>query len=112
MRLIHVVQARGLVPCGGPAEPACDFGQFIVLIDRVLTFAINNIALPLVVIFVVYGGFTILIAGGDPGKLQKGKKTIISAIVGLFIVLTSTLLIETVFRVLGGAGSISLLPWR
>lgn len=40
----------------------------------------------LAVIFVIYGGYIMLTAGGDTSKIESGKKMIIWSIVGIVIV--------------------------
>src|ERR1035437_1271498 len=40
----------------------------------------------LAVIFVIYGGFTLLTSGGDSSKIESGKKMIMWAVVGIVIV--------------------------
>ncbi|MDD3773911.1 MAG: pilin [Patescibacteria group bacterium] len=40
----------------------------------------------LAVIFIIYGGYTMLVAGGDSSKIENGKKMIIWAIVGIVVV--------------------------
>ena len=47
------------------------------------------IAIPLVSIMVLWGGFQILTAGGDPTKFTNGKKTLIYAVVGFAVVLVA-----------------------
>lgn len=52
--------------------------------------------------FVIYGGFLYIMSTGDPGKVAKGKKTLISAIIGLAIGLLANLIINTIMSVLPG----------
>jgi hypothetical protein len=40
----------------------------------------------LAVIFVIYGGFTLLTSGGDSSKIETGKKMIMWAVVGIVVV--------------------------
>lgn len=47
------------------------------------------IAVPIVSIMVLWGGFQILTAGGDPEKFGNGKKTILYAVVGFAVVLVA-----------------------
>ena len=43
-------------------------------------------AIPLAVLVILYGGFTILTSGGSESRYEKGKDAIIGAVIGLFIV--------------------------
>ena len=39
------------------------------------------------VVMIIIGGFNMMISAGDPGKVKKGKDTIMYGIIGLIIVL-------------------------
>ena len=43
--------------------------------------------------FIMFGGYTYLLARGDPGKIEKGKKTLVSAVTGLIIALLASLIV-------------------
>lgn len=89
---IKTALAAGLVPCEGVN---CDQADFYELIVRVINFAIQKLAFPLVVLFFLIGGFILLTSGGSPTRVEQGKKAITGAIVGLVIVLTSVVVINT-----------------
>ena len=57
------------------------------LVDIVLL-----VALPIGVIFIVWGGFRLVTAGGDEKEVEKGYKTLIAAVIGIAIVLAAKLL--------------------
>ena len=57
------------------------------LIDIVLL-----VALPVGVIFIVWGGFRLVTAGGDEKQVESGYKTLIAAVIGIAIVLAAKLL--------------------
>lgn len=48
----------------------------------------------------IYGGFTLILSGGNPEQVKKGQKTIIWAIVGLVVVLSSYGVMEFIFNAL------------
>lgn len=52
---------------------------------KVINFVLGFLAL-IAVIFVIVGGFRILMAGGNEENVTKGRKTIIYAIIGLVII--------------------------
>lgn len=84
-----------------PLVPQCDpttsCGE-----DKLLELGINiiqfmiNIALVLVVLFFLWGGFLLLTSGGSPNRVEQGKKAITGAVIGLVIILTSVVVINTV----------------
>lgn len=47
----------------------------------------------LFVVLVIYGGFSWMTAGGDSGKVQKAKDTIIKATIGVVIILSSYIIV-------------------
>jgi hypothetical protein len=52
------------------------------------------------------GGFTLLMSGGNSGKVSEGKEMMTNAIIGLLIVLSAWLIVNTIFKTVVG-GSIS-----
>ncbi|MBI3089003.1 MAG: hypothetical protein HYY99_01975 [Candidatus Colwellbacteria bacterium] len=99
---VKTALAAGLVPdCGGidpitgQPQPQCTENDFIALIVKVINFAIHDIAFPLVVLFFLIGGFLLLTSGGSPNRIEQGKKAMTGAVIGLVIVLTSVVLINT-----------------
>lgn len=50
--------------------------------------------------FVIYGGYLYIMASGDPGKVAKGKKTLVSAIVGLAITLSANVIMNLIVSIL------------
>lgn len=89
----------GLVPCQGLD---CTFCHLLTLAERVIDFSLYYIAVPLVVIFIIYGGFVILTAGDRPEKVSDGRKIITSAVVGLLIALLAWLLIDIILQLIAG----------
>lgn len=66
--------------------------QFLVqILDILLTFAI-----PIVVLFIIYGGFKLVVAQGNPSEIEKGRSAILWAIIGGVIVLSAKLIINII----------------
>lgn len=53
---------------------------------------------------IIYAGFTWMTAGADAGKVEKARKILINAGIGLAIILTSVAIVTWIFNALGGAG--------
>lgn len=51
----------------------------------------------------LYGGFMLIFSAGEQEKLEKGRKTLIWAIIGLAIVLSSYSILSYVFKILVGS---------
>lgn len=90
--LVKTALAAGLVPCEGINCGEADFYQLIV---NVIEFAIKYLAFPLVVLFFLWGGFLLVTSGGSPNRVEQGKKAITGAVIGLVIVLTSVVVVNT-----------------
>jgi len=61
---------------------------------------LQTLAIPIVGIMILVGGFQILFAGGDPEKFKKGKKTILYAVVGYAIILVANGIDELIRNIL------------
>ena len=56
----------------GDIAKNCNFCHLLRLTDNVFNFAIYSIAIPLVVIMIIYGGFVIMTAGDSTDKTAQG----------------------------------------
>ena len=68
------------------------------------------IAAVVAVAFIIYAGYSIMIAGGDPQRLKKGTDTLVYAIAGVVLVLISGLIFNFVARLLGVENLITVFP--
>lgn len=55
--------------------------------------------------FIIYGGFLYIMAQGDPGKALKGQKTLTTAIIGMILTMSATVIVNTAKIVLGINGN-------
>lgn len=65
----------------------------------------KSIAATLAVIFIVLGGVMYMISAGNKEMMEKAKKTLIFAMVGLAIVIAAPLFLEDILLILKGGGS-------
>jgi len=86
------IGAAGLVPCGDD----CDLCDLLILIQNVLDFALKT-AFLIVIGFIVYGGFRWIFSLGKEENLKAGQQIITNAIIGLIIILTAWVIVNTVF---------------
>jgi len=99
-----IVSAAGLVPCGGPDEDPCTACDLLILFQNVLKKALE-IAFLIVIGSIVYGGFRWIFSGGNETSIKTGQKIITNAIIGIVIILTAWLIVNTVFwliKTIGG----------
>ena len=86
-----------IVPC----TTNCGWDDLSQLIQNLLNLLLYG-AIPLAVLVILYGGFTILTAAGSEGRYEQGKNAIIGAVVGLCIVFGSYILVSLITRALSG----------
>ncbi len=73
------------------AQILCKIGDWLI-----------QIGAPVAVLMVLVGAFQIMTSGGEPEKLNKGKKTILWTVVGYGILLLGWGIAEIIANVLGG----------
>ena len=103
---VITAKAQPLVPCEGLS---CRFCDLAVLIQNIINFGFR-VSLVAGVIFIVWGGFLLMTAGGSPERANSGRRAIIAAITGVAIALGSWLIIDTFIKIIGGGGSFG--PWN
>jgi len=101
---VPAVSYAALVPCGTEGNP-CTLCHFYILTQNIIDFLMWYIAPALAILIIAWGGFNILIAGGDPGRKQAGRKAITAAIVGLLIVFGAWVVINEFLLFFSGQGS-------
>lgn len=53
--------------------------------------------------FVIFGAYLYVLARGDPGRIAKGKNTVIRALIGLVICILASLIVNTLVTIITGA---------
>ena len=105
--IFNSVFAAGLVPCGEEGNP-CAFCHLFEMGNRILKY-LMEITVLLGVIFIVFGGVMMMLAGSSPKKLQDSKNIISGAIIGIIIMLTSWIILGTFFHLMTGGAN---WPWQ
>ncbi len=84
VRLASAQASAGCSP-GGLTDPLC--GLTLPAAVQKITNLLLVIAAPIASIMVLYGGFQMMTAAGDPEKFSKGRKTLLYAAIGFLVVL-------------------------
>ena len=105
--LPQISLAAGLVPCGGPGEPRCDFNQLMNMANILINFLLFKITLPIAAILFAYVGFLLLFQGES--KRDTAKAIAWNVVLGLIIALAAWLIVKTVLLGLGLKPGYSLL---
>lgn len=78
-------------------EPLCALQDLINIIYIILHFAVAKLVPLLVVAAIVWGAFLIMLYGTNQNYLKEGRDIIWNAVVGLVIVWSAWVIINTVF---------------
>lgn len=63
------------------------------------------IAFILAVIFLIYGGFRYILAGGNEESAKAGRTAIFNALIGVVIIVLSYVIVQIVYKFVSGGGS-------
>jgi hypothetical protein len=100
-----LISAQGLVPCGGDGQEPCTISHFFTMLYRIYDFIVKMIATPLAIIALTVGGIVLMISAGNPNTASLGKKILWTAIIGLFLVWGSWVIINFIMEILGYSGT-------
>ncbi|MFW6110144.1 MAG: pilin [Patescibacteria group bacterium] len=85
----------------GADEPA-KLKDLVVVFDRILSKALIPLAGLVTFAYIIIGGFKYITAGGDEKAVEKAKKTITYAFIGLLVAVCAWLFINTLDQSLKG----------
>jgi hypothetical protein len=88
-----------LPPCSSSGD--CGFNDFILLGIN-LTKMILGLVGSLALLFFIYGGITFMLAGGKSEAIDKGKKILTNAVIGVAIVLGAWIIVNFAIAALTG----------
>jgi len=113
--------AAGLVPCGraqnDPDTPydeteSCNICHFFLMFKLIiLDFIILKMAPLAAILRFVIAGAKLLIAGGDPGALNKAKTEITNTVLIVVLIFGAWIIINTVLGAIGVATWTGLEDW-
>jgi hypothetical protein len=92
-----------LVQCGNDPNNPCGYNNLIGpggVIDNVVQLVVFQVGIPVTIGFIIYGGILIMISAGNSERVQRGKKVIKSAIIGITIAFGAWLIVQTILRFL------------
>ena len=99
---------KGLVPCGTSYAPqSCTVCYFYKLIQNIINFLLFTSA-PLATLMAIYIAFLFMLSGGSPAKITDAKSKLWLLVWGIFWVLASWLILNTILEVMVNK---SVFPW-
>jgi len=91
------------IPFGNPADNPSDVPKDLGSLDKFIG-NVTDIALGaagfVALVFIFWGGYLWITSTGDPGQIEKGKKTLIYAVGGLLLVILSGTIVNVVIALL------------
>jgi hypothetical protein len=95
--------AASLVTCGNDSNPAnqCTYSDLVKLVTSVISFALVDIAMPITVVMIIWGGIKMATSAGNEGKFKEGRKIITAAAIGLVMALGAWLIVQTILKFAG-----------
>jgi len=102
--LIPFSTKAGLLPCGPfTSKPYCEPCDLLVLFVNVVEFLLFRLIPILAAVVLGYGGFVFLIGllQESSETVNKGKKWLLSVLIGLVIIYGAWLLVDLFFRLMG-----------
>ena len=102
--------AAPLVPCGTTSNPKpCTFNDALTLVNNIIIFIFEFLAIPIAAIMMVYAGFLLITAGGESaGAKTKAKNIFTNAVVGLAISAAAVLIVKAILGFMGYVGPMYL----
>lgn len=91
----------GLIQCGFSGQDMCQWDDVLPTINRLITFVLTNIAIPVSVIVIIIGGIRIMISGAQPSEYAAGKKMITGVVWALAITFGAWVIVKTILAMLG-----------
>lgn len=92
---------KGLVSCGGTTQPACQLGDLVILIIRVINWFLG-MSWILALFFIFWGSYNIAAAAGNEEKMKAGKTDFRNGIIGFFLIMAAFLLVDFTLIVFSG----------
>jgi hypothetical protein len=84
------IACSGLVGCGGVEDNIVEAGLPVVLKWTL------NIATAICLLMIMWWGFSMVIAMGDEGKVEKGRMNVLYALIGLVLVISAQVIVAAV----------------
>jgi hypothetical protein len=103
-----LIYAQTFILCDGNACNAC---LLVKLANNVIQFLII-IAIFIATIMFMWAGYQFVTAGGNQTQLSNAKKIFTDVLIGILIVLTGFLIVDTVMKLLVGQNLLEGGPWN
>lgn len=93
-----------IVSCSREGNPCENLCQLLQTGQRIVAFGATFLIFALAPLFFAIGGVMIIVASGSPQNLDRGKRILYSALIGLLLAMGTFLIINTFLWLLGLSG--------
>ncbi len=100
----HAQLIDDVLTCDESTGVRCSEGNLGELFVTIINWALG-IGAMLAVIFLIYGGFRYILAGGNEESAKAGRQAIFNALIGLVVIVLSLLVVQIVYRFVSGSGN-------
>jgi hypothetical protein len=100
----EVAPNNGLVTCDNVNTP-CNFNSLMDTVNKVITFVLKDMVIPIAAIMFAYAGFLLVTSGGSTENRGKAKRIFTDAVIGLALAVAGWLIISTILAILGYDGT-------
>ena len=107
-------QAVPLVTCGLTPNDPCEFCDIFVMVNGILKFLLlppTGIVFIIATLLLTAGGVLFFFGGAKPEMLTRAKGIITSVVIGLVVIFTAWILINTIITKTGIVQSPDILRW-
>lgn len=84
----------------GGLNGATTLSELILGIIRYMLLFAGSIA----VIFIIIGGYQYVTSGGNEEQAEKGRKTLVNAIIGIVVIVLAYVIVNVIANLVGGVG--------
>jgi amino acid transporter len=92
-------------PCDPSTGLRCNETSIPQIFRTIINWALG-IAFGIAVIFLIIGGFRYITAGGNEESVEKGKSSVINALIGIVIIVLSYVIVNVVANLVTGNSSV------
>lgn len=94
--LVANAQLNKNLTCDSTTGLNCNAGTTVNGLIKTVISWLLGIAFAVAVLFLIVGGFLYITAGGNEEQVEKGKSTVINAIIGIVIIVLSYVIISVI----------------
>ena len=101
--LVEVTSTGGIDQCviSNPGSAKDSLQTFITKVVLNIIGIVLALTIYIAFFFMLYGGFQFLTGGSNPGQIEKARKTILNAAIGLVISIGAVAVVNLVFGIIG-----------